>query len=933
MAFIGNKKIIGSFITVMLLSGCNNSSVDSNNLSAQFIDSYVSGLEYICGPNNGITNETGTFTYSTTDCSEVTFKIGNLVIGSIAVNDINSDQKVYPADLLGLDRNVTNDNEQLTNIIQLLQSLDSDQDPSNGIDINETTRNLLSSPTVTDVNISSLTDINNTLSSIEGLNFKLVDKNSSVAHYEETIRKDLNISVDTVPPVAPKIVSDNNLTNSDVKQIEISGEFGAHVIIDGVDTNITIPETRKVLVDLNTSGEDGEKSFEIKLMDSTKKISEPITIIIKKDSTPPNMPSFVTEPPSVTTSDTVTVTIKGEPGSEVFVGGISQGIIGENGEITVSIDTSGADGNKSFEIILIDSAGNESQSLASTIVKDTTPPQKPSVVTNANITNDQISVTIKGELNAKVYVDGQLYGKIGTDGYYTAKLTNPNSSYYEKFDIYLEDEAGNKSETFTFITTFNRYSIDSNTTYFVPENLTVLKDAQDNEEVIIMSYGEDSNVTGAVAKIYMTVDETVSEKLQKLIDSIKTLTNISDINNLTEQANSTDTAILAEYTINTSVSIDTISLINDIINKIMGESLTNLPSATSNTASTSSFNAVFNLIKDADGKSYVAVSIVPSSEYLIYKGVVDSIVSSNNIVNNNIEYLQETESFEVNATTANQTADFLFVVDNSSSMSSYQNAVSQAANEFANAILSAGINYNIAILTTSNGVENSCSSYMSLSDANYILCTTGIIENNVTLFKEKVIVGTSGSWIETGIYNAEYALQSIALGDQQDGILTTLGFPTDTNNSLAVIILSDEPSQYSSRAGYGNNFDVLNNLFIDRGYSVYSIVDPNDAADSQYDDLAIQTGGMVADISKTSDYGVIMNTIAQKASGTAGFKLQYSGVIESSIYVTKNGEEVPNNSLNGWKYNASSNSILFYGDYVAKEGDKIEVSYSYSSVN
>lgn len=932
MYFINKKTIISGLAAIMLLGGCGSSS-DTANLSAQFVDSYVSGLEYICGPNNGITNETGTFTYNTTDCNEVTFKIGNLVIGSIAVNDINSDQKVYPADLLGLDRNVTNNNDQLTNILQLLQSLDSDLDPNNGIDINETTRKLLSYSTVTDVNMSSLTDINNTLSYIPELNFKLVDKNSSVAHYEETIRKDLNIFVDTVPPVAPKIISDNNLTNSDVKQIEISGEFGAHVIINNVDTNITIPETGKVLVDLNTTGEDGEKSFEIKLKDDTNKTSEPFKIVIKKDATPPSKPSFSVEPPSATTSDTISLTIKGEPGSEVFVGGISQGIIGENGEITISIDTSGADGNKSFEIILIDSAGNKSESLVSTIVKDTTPPQKPSITTDGSIDNDQITINIKGEPNTKVFVDGQFYDKIDSNGSYTVKLTNPKSSYFEKFEIYLEDEAGNKSEVFTFITTFNRYNLDTNTTYFVPENITVLKSAQDSEEVIIMSYGEDSNVTGAVATINILSNETVSSKLQQLIDSIKTLTNISNINNLTEQVDGTNTAILAEYTINTSVSIDTISLINDIINNIMGKSLTNLPTSTSNTASTSSFNAVFNLTKDADGKSYVAVSIVPSSEYLTYKGVIDSIVSSNNIVNNNIEYLQKTESFEVNATTANQTADFLFVVDNSGSMSSYQNAVSQAANEFANAILSAGINYNIAILTTSTGVENSCSNYMSSSDANYILCTTGIIENNVTLFKEKIVVGTSGSGIETGIYNAEYALQSIALADQQDGILTTLGFPTDTNNSLAVIILSDEPSQYTARAGYGNNFDVTNNLFVDRGYTVYSIVDPNDASSSQYDDLAIKTGGMVADISKTSDYGVIMNTIAQKASGTAGFKLQHSGVIESSIYVIKNGEEVPNNSLNGWKYNASSNSILFYGDYIVKEGDKIEVSYTYSSVN
>ena len=124
------------------------------------------------------------------------------------------------------------------------------------------------------------------------------------------------------------------------------------------------------------------------------------------------------------------------------------------------------------------------------------------------------------------------------------------------------------------------------------------------------------------------------------------------------------------------------------------------------------------------------------------------------------------------------------------------------------------INYKIAILTTSEYVDDSiCSqSYSSYYNynANRVLCTTGVIENDINLFKEKIIVGTNGSGTETAIYNAEYALKSTLLGDETDGILTKLGMPSSSNSKLSIVILSDEESQYEQRAY--RTFDLDNNL-------------------------------------------------------------------------------------------------------------------------
>ncbi|NEW60058.1 hypothetical protein GSY74_02070 [Sulfurovum sp. bin170] len=276
-------------------------------------------------------------------------------------------------------------------------------------------------------------------------------------------------------------------------------------------------------------------------------------------------------------------------------------------------------------------------------------------------------------------------------------------------------------------------------------------------------------------------------------------------------------------------------------------------------------------------------------------------------------------------------------------MRNYQDAISQASKDFANAITNAGIGFRIAIITTSCGIDITtyCSdyydyygSYNDYESASRLLNSTGIIENNIELFKEKVVVGTEGSHIEAGIYNSERVLQSKAFGDSSDGLLTQLGMPYDKDTSLSIIMLSDEPNEYNQRAG--KNFDIDNNLFVERGYRVYSIVNSDEfllnkyEKTGQYDDLATKTGGLIADIRNTSSYSMIMNNIAQNATGDVGYKLKNKNIIESTIYVTINGNEITHNSNNGWKYVESYNSILFYGTALPKDGDKIKVSYWYA---
>jgi hypothetical protein len=144
--FYKYKKLVFSFLLLGVLatttacSGGESSSTatdigSSNILTGVFVDSPVEGLNYQTETISGITDENGTFRYH--EGETVTFMIGDLMLGSARGNDI-----MTPIDLvLGA---MDETDPTVTNICRLLQSLDWDGDPANGIMITDTMRSEIS---------------------------------------------------------------------------------------------------------------------------------------------------------------------------------------------------------------------------------------------------------------------------------------------------------------------------------------------------------------------------------------------------------------------------------------------------------------------------------------------------------------------------------------------------------------------------------------------------------------------------------------------------------------------------------------------------------------------------------------------------------------------------------------------------------------------
>jgi Ca2+-binding EF-hand superfamily protein len=153
-------------------------SVDSQNIGF-FIDSAVSGIEYQSGQFSGITDEFGRFQYE--DNATIRFKIGDIVLGEGVASET-----MTPIDII----EGANDesNNAVINILRLLQTLDSDGDPENGIDISEDTLQRLRGSS--NINFDQESDdfeydgnINRLMSLFQR---KLIDSDSAKDHFRES---------------------------------------------------------------------------------------------------------------------------------------------------------------------------------------------------------------------------------------------------------------------------------------------------------------------------------------------------------------------------------------------------------------------------------------------------------------------------------------------------------------------------------------------------------------------------------------------------------------------------------------------------------------------------------------------------------------------------------------------------------------------------
>ncbi|MBI3874283.1 MAG: cadherin domain-containing protein, partial [Arcobacter sp.] len=321
------KKNLFLVFFVILFSACGGgggtASSSTTTKTAYFYDSAVNGLEYKCGNKiSGITGDAGnigSFRYQD-DCL-VEFSIGKIYLGNLEGNQISSGNKIYPTTILGLANSAID--ERVENMLVLLQTLDSDDNASNGINISSAARNALTTSQnisnidfTTSLNIS-LGDINATIKNIDSTKI-LVDVEEALLHFQQTLNNNGYTIANLVNPTPYLIDYNGKLTNlssiktrgATAKDIIVKGESGAKIYLasnntgtapalsDFNDTNKTIGNDRKGYLTLDVS-DDNKTNFYyfINLAENTtnthtdRNISKTLDLNISRDFIPPHIES------------------------------------------------------------------------------------------------------------------------------------------------------------------------------------------------------------------------------------------------------------------------------------------------------------------------------------------------------------------------------------------------------------------------------------------------------------------------------------------------------------------------------------------------------------------------------------------------------------------------------------------------------------------
>ncbi|MBF0621496.1 MAG: VWA domain-containing protein [Magnetococcales bacterium] len=200
------KPLLTTLLLSLSLSGCgageinqllcekfgNSSSCPVEYTTGVFIDSAVSGLTYKSVEVSGTTDENGTFRYAKK--GEVTFSVGGVDLGTV-----DGAAMLTPLDLAGSD---DVHNNQVVNTVRLLQSLDSDGDPDNGITI-EIPDDADTSAIADSIDVTASTAVfesNANLTTLiaalrEDGDGSVVDLDTAVTHLQESLNTELDLEI------------------------------------------------------------------------------------------------------------------------------------------------------------------------------------------------------------------------------------------------------------------------------------------------------------------------------------------------------------------------------------------------------------------------------------------------------------------------------------------------------------------------------------------------------------------------------------------------------------------------------------------------------------------------------------------------------------------------------------------------------------------
>lgn len=273
--------------------------------------------------------------------------------------------------------------------------------------------------------------------------------------------------------------------------------------------------------------------------------------------------------------------------------------------------------------------------------------------------------------------------------------------------------------------------------------------------------------------------------------------------------------------------------------------------------------------------------------------------------------------------------DILWSIDASCSMSEEVNQLAAQFDIFINTFVNLGLDYQIGITTTDDSGSGDSGKLLGagvISEAN-----SGSIAQVKTDFLDTIAIANDGLGGEAGFGATKLALSEPLISTANAGFIRE-------EATLQVIVVSDEPEQSTlTPTQYATWLDGVKSSPDDSAFSavvadrtqgcVLNFSGSNAEPAPKYHDAIDATGGAWIDICK-NDFAQMMTYLSYQAAGIIGtWPLQDVPVNQSHITVTIDGQDIGFSAINGWSYDASTNSVEFHGTAIPGPGTEIIIEY------
>lgn len=320
------------------------------------------------------------------------------------------------------------------------------------------------------------------------------------------------------------------------------------------------------------------------------------------------------------------------------------------------------------------------------------------------------------------------------------------------------------------------------------------------------------------------------------------------------------------------------------------------------------------------------------------------------------DLLSSTDVFSQNAAEVNGKIDILWMVDNSGSMLTSQQAVADNFRRFIQQYQDKGFDFQIAVAATDGWMDTfntsltrsrfKTGSYTPSGGGSAVQAPAILTPSTPDLeqaFVANVMVGISGNGDERAFSSIENALENTSN--------QALGFPR-ADAFLSVIIVSDEEDFSQTVSSFSESYTNPNLISVahyrdylseltgstesNRKFNVSSIaIFDSDCRTAlgggvrkvaqRYRELTESTAGILGSL--CDDFADTLATISNKVIElVTAFNLERIPQA-GTLKVFVDGTEIAESSVDGYTYNAAANSITFHGAAIPPAGAAISVSF------